>query len=796
MKHDYLLSAMIAMSSCMAFIGCNPEQSELSLDSITEKATVSGTFVYDAGVNMSDTVYTVSNYAPAAGHTVYLEIPYSEYWDNDGNSSSSSSSSGSGTSTSQGNKGNKIYETVTNEAGEWSFEVPTVSEGIQATVRIQDFRRLRSEYVKMNGTTPEFKTSLYEYACDTTVSLRPGSVKILNIDLKGKEVSDFEGFNQRITLKGTLLQAYESGYRQGAYKPAANMAVNFEVSYKDMATPVMFGATTDELGQYTLVLPLRSYEEGFQSLKITPKEAILSYEHFTAPGESVQLVGKYEVEANISRGALKDFAEQEYTMADMYMMFNPEYNDGFNTTTKPATWPETGTTLAGWLHTDSDMPQKATVTGKYLLGMETAFCKGTYANPYQEACFNIQYSTTTKKVYVNTDEEGNFSFELPVKSGETPTITPGTFNKEITHYLAGGETEKISGSFGERISVDKGEWNELGTIYNKFTPQNATGWYDNLSGWVIDESLTGKNTIVGTIYKAVEVGFRNGSYAGVANEPVSITITESGKSTTFVGATNADGEYSIEVSMRYPDEEPAALVVTPQFAQSGTKSSMTHYRRAGSTSTEEILVDYGTLPAFTSYVDGISRWTNRGIAYYDVQSVENESSVLNWSKNLAGWINQRLIVEKNYSQTLTVRGTVMRAIEKKVGSQWLPKWENDPNRMVSVQVNGQTYDVATSSNGQYVVPVQVSKIGTSYQVSVAPAQDEKNVSFLHYPDPAADTQTIITGRYVSVNNILDKTLSPVESIIEITEPSAKMQFVPTVIPDGWYEYGWNAELDN
>ena len=302
MKRDYLLSAMIAMSSCMAFIGCNPEQSELSLDSITEKATVSGTFVYDAGVNMSDTVYTVSNYAPAAGHTVYLEIPYSEYWDNDGNSSSSSS--GSGTSTSQGNKGNKVYETVTNDAGEWSFEVPTVSEGIQATVRIQDFRRLRSEYVKMNGTTPEFKTSLYEYACDTTVSLRPGSVKILNIDLKGTEVSDFEGFNQRITLKGTLLQAYESGYRQGAYKPAADMAVNFEVSYKDMTTPVTFGATTDELGQYTLVLPLRSYEEGFQSLKITPKEAILSYEHFTAPGESVQLVGKYEVEANISRGAL------------------------------------------------------------------------------------------------------------------------------------------------------------------------------------------------------------------------------------------------------------------------------------------------------------------------------------------------------------------------------------------------------------------------------------------------------------------------------------------------------------
>lgn len=792
MKHNYLLSAVIAMSSWLAFTGCNPEQSELSLDSITEKASVSGVFVYDAGVNMSDTIYTVSNYAPAAGHTVYLEIPYSEYWGENGNSSSSSST----TTSAQGNKGNKVYETVTDEAGQWSFEVPTVSEGIQATVRIQDFRRLRSEYVKMNGSTPEFKTSLYEYACDTTVSLRPGSVKVLNIDLEGTEVSDFEGFNQRITLKGTLLQAYESDYREGAYKPAANMAINFEVTYKDMTTPVTFGATTNELGQYSLALPLRSYEEGFQSLKITPKETIMSYEHFTAPGTSVQLEGKYEVEANISRGALKDFAEQEYTMADMYMKFNPEYNDGFNTTTKPATWPEDGTTLAGWLHTDSDKPQTETVTGKYLLAMETAFCKGNYANPYQEACFDIQYSTEKKTVYVNTDAEGNFSFELPVKNGETPTITPAAFNKEIPHYLASGETEKLSGSFSERISIDKGEWNELGTIYNKFTPKNATDWHENLSGWVIDESLTGKNTIVGSIYKAVEVGFRNGVYAGAANEPVSITITESGKSTTFVGATNADGEYSIEVSMRYPDEEPSALVVTPQFAQSGATTTMTHYRRAGSTSTEEIVVEYGTSPAFTSYVAGISRWNNREIAYYDVQRVENESSVSNWSRNLPGWINQRLIVEKNYNQTLTIRGNVMRAIEKKVGSQWMPKWENDPNRMVSVQVNGQTYDVATSANGQYVVPIQVSDAATSYQISVIPNKDEKPVSFVHCADPTSDVQTIITGVYESMNNIVNKDYSPVELLIEITEPSAKMQFVPSITPEGWNEYVWDASIDN
>lgn len=85
---------------------------------------------------------------------------------------------------------------------------------------------------------------------------------------------------------------------------------------------------------------MRSYEEGFEKLEITPKDVVVSYEHFTASGESVQLVGKYEIEENISKSSLKNFAEQEYTMQNMYMMFDPEYNDGFNPTTKPATWPK------------------------------------------------------------------------------------------------------------------------------------------------------------------------------------------------------------------------------------------------------------------------------------------------------------------------------------------------------------------------------------------------------------------------------------------------------------------------
>ena len=340
------------------------------------------------------------------------------------------------------NKGNKVYETVTDAEGHWAFEVPVKSAGINnVTVRMESFRALRSEYVKMDGATPVFKTTLYEYSCDSTVMLKPGSVVIWDKSLTGDKVSGFDGFDERITLKGNVQQAYESGYRQGAYKPAVNMTIDFEVTYENISEAVTFGTTTDEQGNYVITLPLRSYEEGFKKLEITPREVVSSYEHFTAPGKSVQLTGKYAIENNGSivggNGKMNNFTEQEYTMRTMYITFDPEYNDGFNTTSKPATWPEDGATLAGWLHTDADYPQKVTVTGKCLFAEETGFCVGTYGNPYQEAYLNVQYSSRSKAVYVNTDAEGNFSFELPVKNGENPQITIGTLKKNITHLSIG-----------------------------------------------------------------------------------------------------------------------------------------------------------------------------------------------------------------------------------------------------------------------------------------------------------------------------------------------------------------------
>ena len=135
-------------------------------------------------------------------------------------------------------------------------------------------------------------------------------------------------------------------------------------------------------------------------------------------------------------------------------------------------------------------------------------------------------------------------------------------------------------------------------------------------------------------------------------------------------------------------------------------------------------------------------------------------------------------------------------VEKKDGMVWAPKWENDPNRMVSVVVDGRTYDVVTSSNGQFIFHVQVSEIVPNYRISVQPTDDPKNVSFIHYSDVTGDTQTVITGRYKSANNISNRYFSPDVSSINIIAPCAKMRFEPEIEPDGWNSYLWDVNVDD
>ena len=781
MKRNFYYALFVALM-LSTITSCGPEQSELNLETFNTKAVISGTLFYDAGVNVtSESVgnvpsYSVDNYTPLSGQKIYLEVEYDQYVDN--------------------NTGTKVYETETDTLGVWQFEIPTTMTGINVRVYMEKLRTFKSSYKEMDGDTPVFETSLYEYTYETTSTLKPNDKVILAPQtLSGIKINDIAGFEEQITLKGNIQQAYETGYRMGAYMPAVNMPVEFKIRYEGL-DPITFGTTTDSTGSYAIVLPLRSFEEGFESMEINPKETYSKYQHFSSPDQTMTLTGKYKA-APFSRSLLGNFTEKEYTMPTMHLLFDPNYNNGFTTTTAPASWPKNGGMLAGWLYVDNQKTTTKTISGKSLIAVETEFCKGNYI-PSQEVILNVAYLSNSETIYVNADAEGNFLFELPVEENSTePIISVADLDAGFTHYFK-KETEngieidstEIRGSYTYLTSTDNGEWNELGTVYCKFEPESPLDdWYTNLAGWVVEEKLSPKN-ISGTIFVAKESGFRTGIYEGAPYQPVTVTIVDE-RTRSFVGATDKTGKYNISVLMRYPDEEPSQIMVTPDF---GSTITMTHYRRPDNSTTEEVEVRYGR--AFSSYIEGINAWYERGEDYYSVSAV-NPGSITNWSENLVGWINKRQEVKNKYTKTLGISGYVKRAVEENVNGEWAEKWVNDPYRLVRAIVDGTAYDIATQDNGNYSFFIQIpetEKDSTVHIITVTPQEDVKDVAFKHHADKKENTEEYITGKYYSAENINNDSIASKIGGINI-EPSAKMLFRPTTTPQGWSEYNWDITKD-
>lgn len=911
MKKIFYYALFVALM-LSTITSCGPDQSELNLETFATKAVISGTLFYDAGVNLFDESagnapnYSVDSYTPLSGQKVYLEVEYDQYVDN--------------------NTGTKVYETETDTLGTWLFEIPTTMEGVNVRVYMEKLRTFKTSYKEMDGDTPIVETLLYEYTYETTSTLKPNDKVILPPQsLTGEKVNDIAGFEEQITLKGNIQQAYETGYREGAYMPAANMPVEFKIGYEGL-DPITFGTATDSTGSYTIVLPLRSFEEGFRSLEINPKETYSKYQHFSAPGQTMTLAGKYKAEP-FSRGVLEDFTEKEYTMPTMHMIFDPNYSDGFTMTTVPASWPNG--VLAGWLYVDDQKTTTEIVSGKSLLAVENGYCEGEYV-PAQEIILNVTYLGSTERVYVNADADGNFHFELPVKENSTtePRISVVNLDAEFTHYSVSGEkdiqgtyrgainneeeewnelgtiynkfvpesrpddwqenlvgwlhsdaqktntgivsgkllyaeetgfciggytvkpnqavilnidgtdvcvatdaegkfsfelpieknaepeirvgslvgeftfthyfrketkdkelkiqSKEIDGSYVYLSSTDKGEWNELGTIYCGFRPESQLDdWYANLAGWAVGEKLSSKN-VSGTILVAKESGFRAGIYEGVPYQPVTITIVDGG-TRSFVGATDKTGKYNIGVLVRYPDEGPSLITVTPDF---GSSMIMTHYRRPDNSTTEEVEVRCGR--GFSSYIEGLNAWYERGENYYPVSAV-NAGSVTNWSENLVGWLTKKQEVESRYTKTLKISGVVKRAVEESEVGIWTEKWEKDPYRLVRAIVDGTAYDIATQNNGSFSFSIRVpetEKDGDTHNVTIIPQEDEKDVAFKHHADKRGNAMEYITGKYYSAENIKNTDIVSKNDEINI-ETSAKMLFRPATTPQGWSEYNWD-----
>lgn len=651
MGTNKFLAALLAIVAIM-FVGCRPEQSELTLESLNHKTLVQGTVLYDAGVDInSENAYMINRILPASERTIIVEIPYAEL----GNSH---------------NEGNKIYQTVTDSAGFFSIELPTTAKGIEnVAVRMQEFVTARSEYKRMENNAPVFETKLYRYEWDNggkLLALKPGAA--LTVDETDQHCEytlvEADGLDETITFKGNINVAYETEYRTGAYKKLANATVIFVAEYAAISEPIEFGTTTDANGQYTITLPVESYEDGFVSLDVKAKGVGMGYKHFYEVGKSLDLNGAYESRDILSGVALDDIIEgMEYRIPDQYIRFTPQFNNGITTGVTPSTW--TGN-LAGWECYDG-FTETQTIEGQALLPVETAYGIGTYANPKQEVVVNVTYPGTdvrvSKPLYVPTDNNGKFSFNIPVADKQEKLsvsffAVPGS---EMNHYLSSGKNIKIEGDYESRNSEIRelgAEWYEMGKMYYRFAPASPTDemeWNANLAGWSAADAEFDKYEtpakITANVKLPYETNFGVGSYKNADNILVDVKVGSITYSTLAKG-----GKIDLDVFVENPTSEPAIAVAMANEKEKAFK----HFKAEQ----KECLITGKYTVSYMAGVDDRSKWNELGDVYFKFEPT-TPADLEDWTEMfqyLAGW--QKATALRNGLKYQTqITGKVMLPVE-------------------------------------------------------------------------------------------------------------------------------------
>lgn len=219
MKKIFFGSAMLAV---LALVGCKKEQSQFTLDNIEQKATISGTVVYQ-----SNLVGQSTEEVALAGVRVVASVDFSEY--------------------SSNAEGVKQFEATTDSAGQFSIVIPTGAKEIPVQLHI--------DVVK---TTQSGKNIyLSEYKKSWTVKANEAKVEKI-ILAKDEALSECvaEG-----TLKGKLIYdagtvSKEDGTKEEGKVAAAGVNVTAEVAYENAGVSKKFVAKTDANGEFTFSIPV------------------------------------------------------------------------------------------------------------------------------------------------------------------------------------------------------------------------------------------------------------------------------------------------------------------------------------------------------------------------------------------------------------------------------------------------------------------------------------------------------------------------------------------------------------
>ena len=640
MKQQFFRLAMLAVIASLLFslTGCEKPQSELNLDTLKETAIVSGQILYDAGVNVNGSDYSVNRIVPVKDIEIYVEVNYSEY---DINSATSD------------NKGKKIFETKTDSTGCYSIEIPVWSEGIKADIRMKEFTATKSEYLKMESGKPVFKTDLYVYSyTQNNVLLKPGRVEFFDrskIMCTAKKLSP-DAFGEQITIKGNVQIAYEKEYLEGAYKAGANTTINFNATYiLEDGSPleVNYGAQTNDNGDFKVTIPMQSRKQGFK-LTITEEGLATTFTHYTAPGVKTTLKGAYKSSNIVTNLNWQNIMSvKEVDLNTIYLKFDPRYNHNLTFNPLPSEWFDgiTSLSLPGWERYNG-FTNTVTISGKMVFAEEIGFREGTFNNSFQTAILRVMYNDALRAdntLIIKTDAEGNFKFDLPASDDKEKIslFLLSIPNNDFKHYISPSQTMKVNGKYNFIVQNNNdAKWNELGTLYALFVPNTIpTNWDNNLAGWRVFNDKKVAKTIEANVLVPKENSYGIGTYVPANDILMEVTV-EHGSSIEKYNTVVNNGKLNTTI---YVDEDNTIPTIRITAGTKNEVNNFVHFTGKG-TETKRLTGYYNDYKVGSNYYgwEGEKEekrisWNKLGDIFLQFNPSTYEPT---YTQDLTGWVKR------------------------------------------------------------------------------------------------------------------------------------------------------------
>ena len=331
-----------------------------------------------------------------------------------------------------------------------------------------------------------------------------------------------ENYNQSVAVSGSVMLPYETAYAEGAYKAADNAIVTLTMD-NDLAGEQFQVVTTG--GKFTLNLPVKDvdnkYNPTVSGIELADNAPFVHYKNATKTEklENGNYYRKYTIKP-------ENAAWNE--LGTYYFAFQDHSSSNYTEN------------LAGWYVCAPEYVKVGDITGSVLFPQETGFWQGSYKAMANKKV-RIDYTTPNENLELIVPTKADGSFSCPAYSRFADDEVSASFTVIDTdedafvhyyHNTDGSVKKNLSGYYSNRVIDRKSTaaWNNLGTRYMKFTPnETMEDWSNNLLGWYVMASDDKKATAKFNLFaqKAMETTAANNheaKWTAAGTQRVTVTI--------------------------------------------------------------------------------------------------------------------------------------------------------------------------------------------------------------------------------------------------------------------------------